>query len=157
MKSTIALFLITIILFLIKPQFFELLYGTPCGRLILITILIIIAINSILLALLLFFIIIFLSRNKKKVRFVKPLPPKNDLDVLSMEEVITKNYQEKNDETFLFKKHKNVQYKSKRKNGVNVIQISETLRPKPSKNMIVIPNIPNIETTPYFNKSFYHI
>ena len=157
MKSTIALFLITIILFLAKPRFFELLYVTPCGRLILITLLIVITINSIILGLVLFFIIIFLGRNKKRVRFANKPAEKNTLDILPMEEVVIKNYQEKNDDSFLLKKHKNMQYKSKRKNGVNVIQLSEALRPKPSKNMIVIPNIPNIETTPYYNKSFYHI
>lgn len=157
MKSTIALFLITITLFFLKPRFFELVYNTIWGRLILITIVIIITLNSIFLALILIIVIIILAQNKKKVRFAIEKKEDGHLDILPMEEIIKKNYQEKNDETFLFKKHKNINYKSKRKNGVNVIQLGEALRPKSSKNMVVIPNIPNIETTPYYNKSYYHI
>ena len=156
MKSTIALFLITITLFFLKPQFFELLYNTVWGRIILISILIFITINSMCLAVILLLVIIFLSHNKKKVRFTKNIPD-NNIDSLPMEEIVIKNYQEKDNEMFLFKKHKKVNYKSKRKNGVNVIQISEIIRPKSSKNMVITPNIPNIETTPYYNKSFYYI
>jgi len=155
---SIALFLILITIFITNNEFFTSLYNSRVGRLILVVILIIITTNSLLLAFLLLIIIIGLSQNKKKVA-LKVLPEEKEVkEKLPLTEVIYKENKEKPDEEFMYKKYKNYSYKrSKRRNGVNTVQLSETIRPKPSKYLPIFPNSSNNDIIPFSQTSFYKI
>lgn len=155
MNISFFLFILLVILFFVQPNFFETMYNSKIGRFIIIISLVIISLNSFLLAILLIIIIIFLSQNKKKV-----IPPPEKIikettnDQLTMEEVVKKINNPSN-EKFLFKKYdKNLYKKSKRENGVNVVQLSELIRPKSSKIMVVGPNTSN-NTLPYSKENYY--
>jgi hypothetical protein len=155
---SIALFLILITIFITNNDFFTSLYNSKVGRLILVIILIIITINSLLLAILLLIIVIVLSQNKKRVTLKVVPPEEEEKQKLSLAEVLYKENKERPDEKFMYKKYNNYQYKkSKRKNGVNVVQLSETIRPKPSKYLPLFPNSSNNEIIPFSQTSFYKI
>jgi len=133
-------------------------YNSKIGRFILIISLIIISLNNLILAILLLFIIIILSQNKKKIKPFHKKKIEETLNQLPIGEVVKRSIDKKIDEKFVFKKYdKNLYKKSKRDNGVNVVQVSELIRPKSSKVMVIIPNRPNIETVPYSKENYYKI
>ena len=132
MDISYFLFLLIIILFFLNPSFFDTMYNNKLGRFILIVILIILSLNNLLLAVLFIIVIIVLSQfkpsRKHKIR----------------------KHNSKSDHS----KHK-TKHKSKRQNGVNIVQVSEMFRPKSSKVMVVFPS--NTNTTPYTKNNFYEI
>lgn len=156
MNISFFLFIILVLLFCFNPDFFDTTYNNKLGRFILIISLIIISIDSILLAILLLIVIILLSQNKKRVKKVIENPIIETDEQLPISEVVKKTINKKPDENFLLKKYdKNLYKKSKRENGVNVVQVSELVRPKSSKVMVIVPNTPNIQTLPYSKENYY--
>jgi len=152
-----ALFLILIGMFQNK-EFFSLMYNSKLGRFILVCILIALTLSSVFLGVLLLIVIIFLSHNKKKINIEKKMEPEEPSERVNMSEVITRTITDKPNDTISFKNYNKYQYKkSKRKGGVNILQINELMKPKSSKSEIIIPNIPNIEILPYSNKNFYNL
>ena len=157
MNISFFLFIILISLFFINPDFFDTTYNNKLGRFILVISLIIISLDSILLAILLLIVIIFLSQNKKKVK-----PPTNKIieetdESFPIAEVIKKTIDKKHDDNFLVKKYDKNLYKKSKRDGVNVVQVSELIRPKSSKVMVIVPNVPNIQTVPYSKENYYKI
>lgn len=139
-------------------DFFYTMYNNKIGRFILVVSLIIISLNNLLLALIFLVVIIILSQNNKKIKVIQPKVAEETAENgLPIEEVIKKSMNDNQDDTFLFKKYnKHVYKKSKKQNGVNVIQVSELMRPKESKPMFVFPNT-NTEAIPYSKENYYKI
>ena len=157
MNISFFLFIILVSLFFLNPEFFDTTYNNKLGRFILVISLVIISLDSILLAILLLIVIILLSQNKKKV---KPLANKviEEKDQpLPIGEVVKKTIDKKHDDNFLFKKYDKNLYKKSKRDGVNVVQVSELIRPKSSKVMVIVPNTPNIQTVPYSKENYYKI
>jgi Flp pilus assembly protein TadB len=157
MNISFFLFIILVSLFFLNPGFFDTTYNNKLGRFILVISLVIISLDSILLAILLLIVIILLSQNKKKVK-----PPVNKIieekdEALPIGEVVKKTIDKKHDDNFLFKKYDKNLYKKSKRDGVNVVQVSELIRPKSSKVMVIVPNTPNIQTVPYSKENYYKI
>lgn len=157
MYISFFLFVILVSLFFLNPEFFDTTYNNKIGRFILVISLVIISLDNILLAILLLIIIIFLSQNKKKVK-----PPPNKIiqesdEPIPIGEVIKKTIDKKRDDNFLFKKYDKNLYKKSKRDGVNVVQVSELIRPKSSKIMVIVPNKPNLQTVPYSKENYYKV
>jgi len=151
-----VLFIILIGMFYSNSDFFSVMYNSKLGRFMLVIILIVLTINSVILGVLLLMVIIFLS-HKKKVNIEKKTEQDTPIERVNMSEAITKTI-DINTSDATFKNYNKYQYKkSKRKGGVNILQIDELMKPKPSNNGIIMPNIPNNEIMPYFNKNFYNL
>jgi len=156
----IALFVLVATIFITNNEFFTSLYNSVVGRVILVAILIVITINSVVLAVLLLVIIIVLSQNKKRIVLKMPPPEEEkEKDRFSLTETLYKENKEHEDDRFMYKNYnkKQAYKKSKRKTGPNVVQLSESMRPKPSKNFPLFPNIPNPEIMPFSQSTYYKL
>lgn len=157
---SIALFFIVITIFITNNDFFDSMYNSKIGRLVLVTILIVITLNSLALAILLLIIIMILSQNKKKVVIYHKADIKEEKERLPLSEALYKSDRDVHSEKFIYKKYKTTEAykKSKRRDGVNIIKASEALRPKPSGHIPLFPNDKNAEIIPFSDsKTYYNV
>lgn len=151
-----VLFLILIGMFYSNNDFFLSMYNSKLGRFVLVVILVVITLNSVLLGILLLIVIIVLSQ--KKIIVKKEIKPEVEKEQISFSEVLTRTINENPSENFSVKNYNKYLYKKSKKNGgVNILQMNELMRPKESNSQVIIPNIPNIEISPYTNKNFYNL
>jgi len=152
MDSFVLTFLILILLFFLFSDqvFFDKLYNSKIGRLVIIILLITISIINIWLSFIFLVIIMYYSQFNKT-----PAPETKEnfdtLDRVNVSDVLNNN--------FLYKNYKkDSAYKKSKKEGItNIITENEKLRPKSSKLYPIISSKPLKDIVPYSKSHFNFI
>lgn len=150
MDSFVLTFVILLLLFFLfsDQAFFDTLYNSKLGRLVIIILLIIISIINIWLSFLFLMIIIYYSQLNKNPDTITPKENFDQMDRVNVSDVLNNN--------FLYKNYKTESvYKKSKKEGItNRIKEDEKLRPKSSKLSSMISSKPSKNIVPYSKNTY---
>ena len=153
MDSFVLTFLILILLFFLFSDqvFFDALYNSKIGRLVIIILLVTISIINIWLSYIFLLIIMYYSQLNKTPAPTETKENFDKLDRVNISDVLNNN--------FLYKNYKtdSIYKKSKKEGMTNIIAENEKLRPKSSKLSSIISSKPSKDVVPYSKTHFNFI